>query len=680
MGYLPVWFNSETVPSQDVIDKLLRYSDAVYNIPDLDAKGQKNGHEIALKYLDVYTIDIPTWIMGYNDLRKRGRKDLRDYLELRPDSREFKKLIQTAKQAKFWEVKFSEKGVRCEIKTANLLHYLKLNGFHKIKDSVTGEMKLVHVEGYKVEEMNAKQIRDFVRMDLMKRQVENLVLEAYLNSKKTTQTVYDDLDTIELNFAVATHRTRTLFFRNCYVEISADGLNIVPLNKHDDITTYCRAEKIIPHRFKRLPAAFDFDGDGFQINYQQDKQGNYLYPASKCFRFLINASRLYWRKELEENALQDPTQEAAYIKQMRFRLDSERLELNEVQDQVLSLLNKLQAIGYLLRKHKVQSISKAVWLMENKLVGADESSGGTGKSLFVNMLDALHLTNQIKINGRRVDEKGDTFLFGSVNEQTDIVYFEDTKKTFDVSTLYPVITGDMPVNPKNKSSFSIEYKKSPLIVVTSNFPPANYSRDGSTSRRVLPVVVSDYYHEHIEGRSDYKETRQVSDDLDGQCLFGDDYSEEDYNADYNFIIDCIQLFMKYPDFMLPKMDNVHKRTDIMTMGDDFMDWAEEFFAPESGNLDTFIPRVIIYDDYCASLGKTGKSKGKKAFRESLRAFAHYHEYELNPTGIFGSRADGRITMKCCVNGKPNTSCEMIYLRSSENTPLNTELSSKYRSL
>lgn len=679
MGYYPIWFNSEVVPSQKVVKELLRYADEVYNIPDLDDKGEKNGKKIALTYPEIYTMEIPRWIMGFNDMRKRGRKDLRDFLELRPNRDEFKKMMQTAKQVKFWETKFSERGTRCEIKTANLLHYLRLNGFYKIKDSLTGEMKLVRIVGYRVEEMNPKQIRDFVRQDLKKRQVENLVLEAYLNSKKTTQSLYDDLDTIELNFSVATPYSRTLFFENCLVEISADDVKIVPLLKQDQINAYCKQERIIPHQFKRLNPAFSFDGDNFQINYPQDKDGNMLYPKSKIFRYLINSSRLYWRKEYEDKRLQDPTQEEAYRKEMRFNIYSNRLETEEIRDQALSLLNKLQVIGYILRKHKEPDVAKLVWLMEDKLVGADESSGGTGKSLFVNILDKLHLTRQELINARRVDEKGDTFLFGSVTEQTDIVYFEDAKKSFDVTTLYPVITGKMPINPKNKSSFSIEYEKSPLIIVSSNFPPQNYSRDGSTSRRVVPVIMADYYHEKIEGKNDYNETRKVSDDLDGQKLFGSDYTEDDYNADYNLIVDCIQLFMRYnKTFFLPKMDNVHKRTDIMQMGDDFMDWAEEYYAPDSGNLDKLIPRTVVYDSYCNSLGKTGKSKGKKGFRDALRAFAHFHSYEVNPTELRGMREDGRLTMKCRIDGQASKSCEMLYIRSSADAPLNNELDSQYR--
>lgn len=680
MGYYPIWFNSEVVPSAKVVTELLRYADAVYNIPDLDAKGEKNGIDIALTYPEIYTIEIPRWILGFNDIRKRCRKDLRDFLELRPSQQEFKKLIQTAKQAKFWEIKTSDKGIRCDIKTANLLHYLRLNGFYKIKDGLTGEMKLVQVVGFRVEETNPKQIRDFIRMDLKKRQVENIVLEAYLNSKKTTQSLYDDLDTIELNFAVATPNTRTLFFQNCYVEISADNLNIVPLRRQDQIRTYCRSERIIPHNFKRLQPAFTFNGDDFSINYPQDKDGNLLYPQSKVFRYLINASRLYWRKEMEEKALTDKEQEMAYRKNMRFNLFSERLDPNEVLDQIMSLLNKLQVIGYILRKHKEPDTAKLVWIMDNKLSGSEESSGGTGKSMFVNILDKLRLTTQEHINARRVDEKGDTFLFGSVTEQTDIVYFEDAKKSFDVTTLYPVITGKMPINPKNKSSFSIEYEKSPLLVVSSNFPPANYSRDGSTSRRVVPVVMADYYHEKIDGKNDYDETRKISDDLDGQNLFGSDYTEEDYNADYNLIIDCIQLFMQHnKTFMLPKMDNVHKRGDIMTMGDDFRDWAEEYFAEDSGNLDKLIPRIVVYESYRASLGNTSKVKGKKGFRDALRSFAHFHGYEVTPPELKCIQKDGRAMMKCRIGYETSISREMIYLRT-PGTPLNNELDATYRSI
>ena len=679
MGYYPIWFNSETAHTTELqINKLRAIASVIYNIPDIDATGIREGNKLALQYMDIHTIELPQWLMTYRDRRGRPRKDLRDFLELRPTNSEFTKLKNTAKCARFWKIKYSDKGVKTDISTTSLLHYLRLNGFYKLKDRITGEMKPVRIDGYKVEEMTPKQIRDFIREDLKHRQVENVAYEAYINSKKATQSIYDDLDTIEPNFNVATAQSRTLFFENCMVEITADNVRVQKLKQGDEVSAYSWADKIIPHLFERTEPAFTFDGDTLNINYPKDADGNEQYPASMCFSYLLNASRLYWRKEFEECATDDAAFEEEYRRARRFAICSERLTEEENVNQTLALLNKIQAIGYLLRKHKEQDRARMVWLMEEKLVGADESSGGTGKSLFMTMLDYLHLCNQKLINGRRVDEKGDKFLFGNVTEQTDIVYIEDAKKSFDVTTLYPAITGKMLINPKNKDEYAIDYERSPLIVASSNFPPANIMRDGSTSRRILTVIYSDYYHEQDKDKKVYRETRQVSDDFDGKRLFGSDYTEADYNADYNFIIDCIQLYMRYNSrFYVPNLENVSKRADIMAMGDDFMDWAEEYFSEDGGNIDRLIPRAEAYQDYCDSMGKTNKTKGKKSFRDSLRAFAHFHNYELNPAGLTGIRGDGRITRKCKTGGslemKP---CEMFYMHK-EGNALNDELGSQY---
>ena len=79
MGYIPVWFNSETAElSSSMLIELHRLAKRIYNIPDIDTTGIRQGEKIALQHMDIYTINIPLWLLNFRDRRGKPRKDLRD--------------------------------------------------------------------------------------------------------------------------------------------------------------------------------------------------------------------------------------------------------------------------------------------------------------------------------------------------------------------------------------------------------------------------------------------------------------------------------------------------------------------------------------------------------------------------------------------------------------------------
>ena len=105
MDYFPIWLNSETASfSLSTKIELYRYVKRIYNVPDIDETGIRESAKLALEHLDIYTIEIPKWIKDYRDRRGNPRKDLRDYLELRPNRTEFKELMSIAQKAKFWTI------------------------------------------------------------------------------------------------------------------------------------------------------------------------------------------------------------------------------------------------------------------------------------------------------------------------------------------------------------------------------------------------------------------------------------------------------------------------------------------------------------------------------------------------------------------------------------------------
>lgn len=88
LGCHPLWFNSETYKvSPEEIKEIYKYVERIYNIPDIDDTGIRKGTELALRFLDIYTIWLPGWLRGYRDQRGKPRKDFRDYVGLRPGKR-----------------------------------------------------------------------------------------------------------------------------------------------------------------------------------------------------------------------------------------------------------------------------------------------------------------------------------------------------------------------------------------------------------------------------------------------------------------------------------------------------------------------------------------------------------------------------------------------------------------
>lgn len=165
LGYSPLWFNSETYQvSETEWRQINKYVEVVYNIPDIDTTGRLKGTELALRFIDLHTIWLPTWLSTYKDNRGKPRKDFRDWMELRKEKTDFRKLLELATPAKFWSVKTNSKTgeIRYSISISCLHEFLNLNGFFSIRDQRSAVVRLVRICGNVVSEVTPKMIREFV--------------------------------------------------------------------------------------------------------------------------------------------------------------------------------------------------------------------------------------------------------------------------------------------------------------------------------------------------------------------------------------------------------------------------------------------------------------------------------------------------------------------------------------
>lgn len=165
MGYHPLWFNSETYQlSVEEYKEIMKYVEVLYNIPDIDETGRRKGRELALRFIDIHTAWLPDKLQTYKDNRGKPRKDLRDWLEIHSERKDFRNLLRVAMPAKFWMQYYNKDGkIKTEVDTACLYNFLQLNGFYALHNENAEITQFIRIEGNIVKPVNVKGVREFVR-------------------------------------------------------------------------------------------------------------------------------------------------------------------------------------------------------------------------------------------------------------------------------------------------------------------------------------------------------------------------------------------------------------------------------------------------------------------------------------------------------------------------------------
>ena len=659
MGYSPLWFNSETYRlSEAEYKEVMKYVEVLYNIPDLDSTGVRKGRELALRFIDIHTMWLPQNLMQYRDNRGRPRKDLRDWQELRDRRSDFAGLMALAMPAKFWTERTNRKtgAVTYDIDTECLYNFLRLNGFYTLHDDNIKEARYIHVQGNIVREVKAKDLRRFISEWAEERCLPRPVRNLIHNSPRLSDSALDNMREVTLDFTNYTPTTQLFFFPGKTIEATPTGL--VEHSGGDGLDRYVWQENVLDHRVTLMPPMFEVERSVTATGEARFGVKVKDAESSPLFGYVINTSRVHWRKELEYNfAERDASEAEAYHSAHKFCIDGEGLTPDEQHEQEQNLVSKLFAIGYMLHHYKSPSRAWAPMAMDNKIGEDGECNGRSGKSFLFKALSLFMKT--VKLSGRNAKLMDNPHVFDQVTQHTDFVLVDDCDRHLDTGAFYDLITSDMTVNPKNNQSYTIPFEQSPKFGFTTNYVPRDFSP--STEARLLYLVFSDYYHQRTEG-NDYLESRSIRDDF-GRDLISSSYKEEDWNADINFFMQCCQFYLSMCQESvkpMPPMGNILKRKFKADMGTNFEEWANVYFAEEGDHLDTFIVRREAYDAFIdeAKVNKNFYTMNK--FTKALRSFAALcpYVYDYNPADLLNSQ--GRISRR--IDGKSE---DMIYLRSTK---------------
>ncbi len=683
-GDCPVWLNSETARlDQQDYQQIVRYGGELTNIPDLDTTGIARGAAQALKFMEMKTVWLPESLKDLRDNRGRPSKDFRDWCQYFPTLDDYYDLMDGAVEAKFWKTRLVGKdGERRHKIDALCLHqFLRLEGFAVLRDDTDPEPQLVRVKDNIVYEKRPRDVRDFVRLWSLgakdpdvptetlrqdtRLHIEHAVRNLILTDVSFTPAYLAALPTFAPDFTHHTARTQDFCFRNGLVHCHGEDYEL-HLYKDHALTTCVRARQVIPHDFRKLPAMFRVEwipgermADGITPKFRLEVLDT---RSSHLMGYLINTSRLYWRQEIEERYPDSPDAQRAYAEMHPFEIAGEGLTPQQLDEQAQSLLNKLFAIGYLLHAYKSPSRTWAAFLMDNRVSETGEANGRSGKSFFSEALKQLLHIEIAGIDGRNTDIKKDTHATSKVSRATRLVHVEDLGQFTDVSDYYNLITGDMSVNPKGLTPFTIPFSESPKFLFSTNYVPASF--DASSDARMLYVTFSDWYHHRTqENPFHYQEERTIYDDFQ-KNLFDAYYAEDEWNADLNLLMQCEQFYLSIcqrPIKVQPPMTNIIQRKLKAEMGPAFERWASLYFSADGPNVNRQLVRKSVYEDYMKD--NPGERDKINRFTIRLKAFAEWAPWIhcLNPADLLDTQGRNKQTYRDPQSGQV-VQQEMVHLR------------------
>ena len=210
-------------------------------------------------------------------------------------------------------------------------------------------------------------------------------------------------------------------------------------------------------------------------------------------------------------------------------------------------------VGFLLHAHKNMSYCPAVIL--NDEIISDNPEGGTGKGVFKNALS--HMKKLVNIDGKAFTFER-SFAYQLVSADTQIIAFDDVKKSFDFESLFSVVTEGLTLEKKNKDAITIPFSKSPKILITTNY--AIKGAGNSFARRKWELELFQHYNKKF-----------VPEDEFGKMFFSDWDTEEWLQFD-NYMINCLQLYLN-KGLVKSKFVNLKVRQLSAETTHDFIEWC-----------------------------------------------------------------------------------------------------------
>lgn len=669
LGYKVIWLNSETAKiDKEQFKAINSICTNFYNLPDIDMTGKESAKSLAFRYLDIRTIWLPATLAQQTDARGNACKDVRDYLK-NNNKKAFKKLVETALPFKFWDeqpaydkegnrkIKFGRPQMVYELNHVCTYNFLQMNGFYRYPtDKAKEGYVFIQIDGNKVTKVDSNIIKNYIHNFLKERQLPEDLRNMMYRSPQLSETSLSNLEDFEPNFKHFGRDFQYIFFDNTIWKVTGDAIEVVKTPnvyvwdfKIIKIETVDKNNRVVVHKPKIIEDMFKISGnmkEGWDID-MKDTNSDFV-------KFLTNTCRIHWRTELEERmnfwqlterqrneyqlahdlsdeqvkklmSFQSKEKQDKYKEQYQFRLDGSLLTAEEIKEQKLALVNRIFSIGYMLHRYKDLAKPWALFLMDYRISEEGASNGRAGKGILAKAFYKM-LWHTWK-DGRKQDMFDYEHIWEPIEKWvTDLIHIEDWGEFQPFPRLYGPLTSSLIANPKGKTMITYKYEEYGKFLIDTNF--SDRYMDGSSKGRKLHGVFSDYYHEDLEY---YSEVRTPLTELGGRIF--DDWNGEQWNLFYNFMAQCLKFYLSVAQSDVkidPPFSNIQKRNSLALMGENFRQWADNYFA---GKMNDLVGRTDAYEDCRNAIN--AKQFTPQGFWKKMQAWAEFNEYKFNPEHVSG---------------------------------------------
>lgn len=534
----------------------------------------------------------------------------------------------------FWEKQIKEdrwgnEQVSYRFRYLYAYNFFKRRGFGRIM-MASGQFEFCHTDHKVVRLVEAYEIKDYA-MELAKEiapRGERVDIMDMLYRGGKMYFGPDSLGNIDFafpHFEISDKNFQLLFFKDKFWKITANGIEEKPLT---ELQNHVWKDKINEFDARLTPDEF-FEVDRIEqehvgievangMKITEEHIGLFSIDLKKSHfdchysRFVWNTGEFFWDKFY--NTYEGPD---GFVRE---RKKDER-NIDEILETQLHFISKCTAVGFLLHQYFDKSISKAVIGMDGKLSEVGSSWGGTGKSIFGDAIGKI--IPQVAIGAKNKKLTEDPFWAEEVTEKTDNVFLDDVRANIDFEFFFPFITGKFMVNPKGAKKYTIPEKDSPKIYISTNH--AIPGEGSSFKRRQFFIAFSDYYNdEHIPIN-------------DFGVNFFDEWDQEQWNLFFNFMAQCVRIYLKY-GLIDPPMARLETRRQRQQIGEEFLGWADEYFTYDESqsvflqneNIGIEIPRKELYQDFIENYPTQKRYVTPTRFKKKFKLYCDYRGAVFNP--------------------------------------------------
>lgn len=514
---------------------------------------------------------------------------------------ELKCLDEVKEDEKFWRIeskimKDGEVKKSYHFKYQGMRVFLRNRGFGRIQ-LPNGDFRFVRVINKVVKEVTHAMINDFI-FRYVEEVCDKPILEMLLRggSQYLGQEKLSRMYLRKVNFIKPEKNRQRLFFKNSYWEIN-EGKIISKL--YDDLEGNIWENQVLnftPHLTTPI----------VEVGREnQNFYGDVSSDFEKCHiaQFLYRTSIHSWKDHSQ--LLQNEKGEKHWVEKNNLSLS-----LKEKTTTFDHTVAKMIAIGYLLHNHLDPSETKAVICMDGKESEVGASNGGTGKSLFGQIIDQMIPT--VIIDGKKQRLTEDQFIYEEADERTQNIFVDDCRANLDFEFFFSQISRGITINGKGVKRYS---RPAPKFLFTTNH--ALNGEGNSFRRRQFLLSFSDWYNQYRTPKQDFN------------CVLFKGWDTAQWNLFYNFMANCIQTYFKYKlKYEIP-IEDLAKRKLRQSMGENFLEWATLYYSNDY-MINKKVDKNIAYNIFLEEYPQSRKYSNKRKFKKQVKLFCQYANLAFNP--------------------------------------------------